>query len=101
MFKIPDGIASEDAAPMLCGGITLYSPLKREGCGPGKTVGIVGIGGLGHFGVLYAKALGAERVVAISRRGNKREDALKVMFLLSYISFLDPDSGIFPTGLKC
>lgn len=39
VFKIPDGIASEDAAPMLCGGITVYSPLKNNGCGPGKKVG--------------------------------------------------------------
>ena len=55
VFKIPDAISSEDAAPMLCGGITLYSPLKKNGAGPGKRVGIVGIGGLGHFGLLYAK----------------------------------------------
>lgn len=55
VIKIPDAILSEDAAPMLCGGITLYSPLKKNGAGPGKKVGIVGIGGLGHFGLLYAK----------------------------------------------
>lgn len=57
MFKIPDAIASEDAAPMLCGGITVFSPLKNNGCGPGKSIGIVGVGGLGHFGILYAKVL--------------------------------------------
>lgn len=84
VFKIPDQIASEDAAPMLCGGVTLYSPLKRNGCGPGKKVGIVGLGGLGHFGVLYAKALGADKVVAISRKEEKREDALKVRDDLFY-----------------
>ncbi|KAF2723554.1 GroES-like protein [Polychaeton citri CBS 116435] len=78
VFKIPDNIESKDAAPMLCGGITLYSPLKQYGCGPGKKVGIVGLGGLGHFGVLFAKALGADKVVAISRRNDKREDALKL-----------------------
>jgi len=55
VFKIPEEIPSEDVAPMLCGGITVYSPLKRNGAGPGKRVGIVGIGGLGHFGLLYAK----------------------------------------------
>ena len=55
MIKIPDAIPSEDAAPMLCGGVTVYSPLKKNGCAPGKRVGIVGIGGLGHFGLLYAK----------------------------------------------
>lgn len=42
---------------MLCGGITVFSPLKKNGCGPGKKVGIVGVGGLGHFGILYAKVL--------------------------------------------
>ncbi|KAL8971918.1 MAG: hypothetical protein Q9197_003024 [Variospora fuerteventurae] len=78
VFKIPEPIASEDAAPMLCAGITLYSPLKRNGCGPGKKVGIIGIGGLGHFGLLYAKALGAEKVVAISRKATKRDDALEL-----------------------
>ncbi|EGP90904.1 uncharacterized protein MYCGRDRAFT_31826 [Zymoseptoria tritici IPO323] len=78
VFKIPDSISSSDAAPMLCGGITVYSPLKNNNCGPGKKVGIVGVGGLGHFGVLFAKALGADRVVGISRRGDKREDVLKM-----------------------
>ncbi|KAG8533708.1 uncharacterized protein KY384_001449 [Bacidia gigantensis] len=78
VFKIPDEIKSEDAAPMLCGGITVYSPLKKNGAGPGKKVAIVGIGGLGHFGILYAKALGADKVVGISRGAKKREDALKL-----------------------
>jgi alcohol dehydrogenase (NADP+) len=61
---------------MLCGGVTLYAPLSREGCGPGKKVGIIGVGGLGHFGILFAKALGADHVVGISRRNNKRDDVL-------------------------
>lgn len=47
VFKIPDSLPSEIAAPMLCAGVTMYSPLKRNGAGPGKTVGIIGIGGLG------------------------------------------------------
>lgn len=76
VFKIPEGLSSADAAPMLCGGITVFSPLKANGCGPGKTVGIVGVGGLGHFAILFAKALGADRVVGISRKGDKRDDAL-------------------------
>lgn len=63
---------------MLCGGITVFSPLKNYGCGPGKTVGIVGVGGLGHFGVLFAKALGADKVVGISRKAEKRDDVLKL-----------------------
>lgn len=78
VFKIPEEISSEDAAPMLCGGITVYSPLKQNGCGPGKRVGIIGVGGLGHFGVLFAKALGASRVVGISRHTDKRSDVLSM-----------------------
>ncbi|KAG8823419.1 hypothetical protein FRC19_003960 [Serendipita sp. 401] len=78
VFKIPDALPSSAAAPMLCGGVTTYSPLKNNGCGPGKRVGIVGVGGLGHFGILWAKALDADHVVGISRRGDKREDALKL-----------------------
>ncbi|KIW68627.1 hypothetical protein PV04_04561 [Phialophora macrospora] len=76
--KIPEGVSSAAAAPMLCGGITLYTPLKQYGCGPGKRVGIVGVGGLGHFGVLFAKAMGADKVVGISRKASKREDVLKL-----------------------
>jgi alcohol dehydrogenase (NADP+) len=78
VFAIPDAVSSAEAAPMLCGGVTLYSPLKQNGCGPGKRVGIVGIGGLGHFGLLWAKALGADKVVAISRTDAKKEDAFKM-----------------------
>lgn len=63
---------------MLCGGVTTYSPLKNYGCGPGKTVGIIGVGGLGHFGLIWAKALGAKKVVAISRTDTKKADALKI-----------------------
>ncbi|KAI9848330.1 MAG: hypothetical protein M1837_000594 [Sclerophora amabilis] len=78
VFNIPEALSSEDAAPMLCGGITVYSPLKHNGAGPGKKVGIVGIGGLGHFGLLFSKALGADKVVAISRNTVKKADALKI-----------------------
>lgn len=76
MFKIPDGLDSADAAPMLCGGATVYSPLRHNGCGPGKSVGIIGVGGLGHFGILFAKALGADKVIAISRTSTKKADAM-------------------------
>ena len=77
-IKIPDGLPPAAAAPMMCGGITVYSPLRRYGCGPGKKVGVIGVGGLGHFAILFARALGADQVVAISRRASKREDALKL-----------------------
>lgn len=62
---------------MLCAGLTAYSPLVRNGAGPGKKIGIVGLGGIGHFGVLFSKALGAE-TWAISRSDKKREDALQL-----------------------
>lgn len=76
--KIPDGLSTAEAAPMLCGGVTTWSPLKNNGAGPGKKIGIIGVGGLGHFGLLWAKALGCDEVVAISRSNNKKEDALKI-----------------------
>ncbi|KAF3020572.1 hypothetical protein E8E14_008749 [Neopestalotiopsis sp. 37M] len=78
VVKIPPGLDSEHAAPMLCAGLTTYSPLKRYGAGPGKSVGIIGVGGLGHFAILWAKALGADRVVAFSRTDDKRQDALRL-----------------------
>lgn len=59
---------------MLCAGLTSYSPLVRNGAGPGKKVGIVGLGGIGHFGTLFAHALGAETWV-ISRSHSKSADA--------------------------
>lgn len=63
---------------MLCGGITTYSPLVNNGAGPGMRVGIVGVGGLGHFGILWAKALGCDKVVAISRSTSKEADVKKM-----------------------
>ncbi|KAK4097323.1 GroES-like protein [Parathielavia hyrcaniae] len=78
VFKIPDAIPSAEAAPMLCAGVTTYTPLKHHGAGPGKTVGVIGLGGLGHFAVMWAKALKTDKVVAISRSSAKKEDALKL-----------------------
>lgn len=77
-IPIPNSIPSELAASMLCAGVTTYSPLKRNGCGPGKTVGVVGLGGLGHFGVMWAKAMGADKVLVVSRYSNKKEDAIEL-----------------------
>lgn len=62
---------------MLCAGLTVYSPLVRLGAGPGKKVAIVGLGGLGHFAVMWAVALGAE-VYVLSHSPNKKGDALKM-----------------------
>lgn len=78
VFRIPDGLSAADAAPMMCGGVTVYNPLVMNGCGPGKKIGIIGVGGLGHFGILFAKALGADKVVGISRSRSKRDDVLKM-----------------------
>jgi uncharacterized zinc-type alcohol dehydrogenase-like protein len=64
-------------APLLCAGITTYSPLRHWGVGPGKKVGVVGIGGLGHMGVKIAHALGAH-VVAFTTSPGKRQDALEL-----------------------
>lgn len=77
VINIPENIPNHLAAPLMCGGITVFSPLHRNGCGPGKRVGIVGIGGIGHMGILFAKAMGAE-VYAFSRYSSKKEDAMKL-----------------------
>src|ERR1700722_7729924 len=91
VFKIPDAIPSDIAAPMLCGGITAFSPLLQYKAGPGKKVGIIGIGGLGHFGILGANALGCDEVVAISRTSAKKEDALKMGATKFIATDEDPD----------
>ncbi|WP_199548350.1 NAD(P)-dependent alcohol dehydrogenase [Streptomyces sp. N35] len=71
--RIPEGIDLDVAAPLLCAGITLYSPLKHWNAGPGKKVAIVGLGGLGHMGVKIAHALGAE-VTVLSQSLRKKAD---------------------------
>ncbi|MFZ3499956.1 NAD(P)-dependent alcohol dehydrogenase [Streptomyces sp. 5.8] len=75
--RIPDGLPLDVAAPLLCAGITLYSPLKHWKAGPGKQVAVVGLGGLGHMGVKIAHALGAE-VTVLSQTLRKQEDGLKL-----------------------
>lgn len=77
VFPIPEGLPSALVAPMLCAGVTVYSPLVRSNVGPGSRVGIVGVGGLGHFAIMFAKALGAE-VTAISHTSSKSADAIKM-----------------------
>jgi alcohol dehydrogenase (NADP+) len=77
VFPIHHNISSTDAGPMMCARLTTHSPLVRAGIGSGKKVAILGIGGLGHFGLLWAKALGAE-VWALSHTLNKKEDALEL-----------------------
>ncbi|MFB7369984.1 NAD(P)-dependent alcohol dehydrogenase [Streptomyces sp. NPDC056222] len=76
-LRIPDGIPLDQAAPLLCAGITLYSPLAHWKAGPGKKVAVVGLGGLGHMGVKIAHALGAE-VTVLSQSLKKQEDGLRL-----------------------
>lgn len=66
VVKIPEGLDEAAAAPLLCGGITVYTPLLRFGAGPGKKVGVLGLGGLGHLAIKMSKALGAETVMLTS-----------------------------------
>jgi uncharacterized zinc-type alcohol dehydrogenase-like protein len=74
---IPEGIALDEAAPLLCAGVTTYSPLKHWNAGPGKKVAVVGMGGLGHMAVKLAHALGAE-VTVLSQSLRKKDDGLKL-----------------------
>jgi len=76
-LKIPDGMDLKSAAPILCAGITTYSPLRHWKIGIGHKVGVVGIGGLGHMGVKFAKALGAE-VTAFTTTPWKLDDAKRL-----------------------
>jgi uncharacterized zinc-type alcohol dehydrogenase-like protein len=77
VLKIPANLSLDKAAPLLCAGITLYSPLRHWGAGPGKKVAIVGLGGLGHMGVKLAAALGAE-VTVLSHSTKKEKDAFRL-----------------------
>jgi uncharacterized zinc-type alcohol dehydrogenase-like protein len=77
VVRIPGNLDLAAAAPLLCAGITTYSPLHHRGVGKGQKVGIVGLGGLGHMGVKFARALGAHVVVFTTSPG-KREDAIRL-----------------------
>ena len=77
VVRIPDELSLDVAAPLLCAGITTYSPLRHWNVGPGKKVAVVGLGGLGHLGVKIAHALGAE-VTVLSQSLRKRDDGLKL-----------------------
>lgn len=77
ILRIPDNLDPAAAAPLLCAGITTYSPLRAAGVTKGMKVGVVGLGGLGHMGVKLAKAFGAH-VVAFTTTPGKREDAMRL-----------------------
>lgn len=76
VVRVPDKLDPAAAAPLLCAGITTYSPLRHYGVEPGDRVGVIGMGGLGHMGVKFAKAMGAE-VTIFTRSESKRAEAKK------------------------
>ncbi|PPF09847.1 NAD(P)-dependent alcohol dehydrogenase [Rathayibacter sp. AY1A5] len=77
VLRVPESIPYEAAAPLLCAGITTYSPLSHWEAGPGKRVAVVGLGGLGHMAVKFAHAMGAE-VTVLSQTLSKKEDGLRL-----------------------
>jgi uncharacterized zinc-type alcohol dehydrogenase-like protein len=90
VVTIPDALELADAAPLLCAGITTYTPLKHWKAGPGTRVAVVGMGGLGHVGVQIAAALGAE-VTVISQTLSKRDDGLR-LGASDYYASSDPET---------
>ena len=96
VLRMPDNLPLEACAPLLCAGITLYSPLKHWKAGPGKKVAIVGMGGLGHMGVKLAHALGAE-VTVLSQSLSKQADG-KRFGASHYYATSDPETFTKLTG---
>ncbi len=89
-LRLPENLPLDASAPLLCAGITLYSPLKHWGAGPGKKVAIVGLGGLGHMGVKIAHAMGAE-VTVLSQSLKKQADG-KRLGADHYYATSDPET---------
>jgi alcohol dehydrogenase (NADP+) len=77
VLRVPPNLNLAGCAPLLCAGITTYSPMRHWGVGNGKKVGVVGLGGLGHMGVKFARAFGAH-VIVFTTSPNKKEDALRL-----------------------
>ncbi|KAJ6777238.1 ALDEHYDE REDUCTASE [Salix koriyanagi] len=102
VVKIPDGMSPEQAAPLLCAGLTVYSPLKHFGLNKsGLRGGILGLGGVGHMGVKIAKAMG-HHVTVISSSDKKREEALEHLGAdeyLPYLSLLKLDGKLILMGV--
>ena len=90
VLSVPESLDAAAAAPLLCAGITTYSPLKRWGAGPGTRVAVVGLGGLGHMAVKIAHAMGAE-VTVLSQSLKKQEDGLR-LGADHYFATSDPDT---------
>src|ERR1700757_597739 len=90
VLRSPDSIPLDAAAPLLCAGITMYSPLRHWDAGPSKRIAIIGLGGLGHMGVKLAAAMGAE-VTVLSQSLKKIEDGLR-LGANEYYATSDPDT---------
>lgn len=90
ILRIPGNLPLDAAAPLLCAGITMYSPLMHWQAGPGKRVAVVGLGGLGHMGVKIASALGAH-VTVLSHSLKKKEDGLR-MGAKEFFATSDPET---------
>lgn len=91
VFRIPDDYSSEDAAPMMCAGSTVWNCLRQFDARPGDRIGIMGIGGLGHLAIKIAAAMGC-CVVVLSRTENKRQDAMELG--ASEFHVVDPSKGM-------
>lgn len=96
VFKLPDNMPLDVAAPLLCAGVTMYTPLKELNVKPGMKIGIAGIGGLGHIGIKIAKAF-RSTVVALTRTPDKVKDAIRlgadISLLVSDMDSLKPHEG--------
>jgi D-arabinose 1-dehydrogenase-like Zn-dependent alcohol dehydrogenase len=90
VLRIPDNLPMDRSAPLLCAGVTLYSPLMHWKVGPGKRVAIIGLGGLGHIGVKFAHALGAE--VTVLSHSLEKEEVGKRMGADNFYSTADPST---------
>ena len=88
VVRVPEGIGLDEAAPLLCAGITTWTPLRRYGVKEGSRVAVIGLGGLGHMAVKLARALGAE-VTVLSRSEAKRNDAVE-LGATAYVATQDP-----------
>lgn len=107
ILRIPDSLPTDGAAPLLCAGITMYSPLMHWKAGPGKRVGIVGLGGLGHTGVKFAHSLGAE--VTVLSHSYKKQDEAKFDLIINtlaveidwnrYLNLLSLDGTMVVVGI--
>lgn len=91
-LRIPESLPSEKAAPLLCAGVTTWSPLSHWNVGPGSTVAIAGLGGLGHLAMQLAKARGADKVIALTHDADAKGDVLRALDADVVIDMDDQDA---------